>query len=94
MGYHKGSICLDDLFAASKAGHTSVTTAKNGKKYAQIIIWTNDTPDQYGKMGSVQLSQPKDATDKKVYIGSLDAPKEAAKPEVDILAGLDTNMPF
>jgi hypothetical protein len=94
MGYHRGSICIDDLFAASKAGHTSVTTAKNGKKYAQIIIWTNDTPDQYGKVGSVQLSQPKDSTDKKVYIGSLDAPKEAAKTEVDIIADSKGELPF
>ena len=40
-----GSICIDDLFAASKAGHSSITTAKNGKKYADICIWHNEEPD-------------------------------------------------
>jgi hypothetical protein len=94
MGYHKGSICLDDLSAAWKSGHSSLKTANNGKKYAQIIIWVNETPDKYGKIGSIQLSQPKDSTETKVYIGSLDAPKEAAKPEVDILADTNGELPF
>ncbi len=94
MGYHRGSICIDDLFAASKAGHSSVKTGNNGKKYAQVIIWTNDVPDKFGKVGSIQLSQPKDSTETKVYIGSLDAPKEAAKTEVDILADTKGELPF
>jgi hypothetical protein len=94
MGYHRGSICLDDLFAASKAGHSSVKTGSNGKKYASVVIWTNDVPDKFGKVGSIQLSQPKDSTETKVYIGSLDAPKEAAKPEVDILADSNGELPF
>jgi viroplasmin and RNaseH domain-containing protein len=94
MGYHKGSICIDDLFAASKAGHSSVKTGNNGKKYAQVIIWTNDTADKFGKVGSIQLSQPKDSNETKVYIGSLDAPKEAPKAEVDILADTNGELPF
>ena len=92
--HHKASICLDDLFTASKSGHSAITTAKNGKKYANVVIWINDKEDQYGKIGSIQLSQPKDSTDKKVYIGSLDAPKEAPKAEVDILADSNGELPF
>jgi hypothetical protein len=73
MGYLKGSICIDDIYAAAKANHSAITTAKNGKKYANIIVWTNETPDQYNNIGSIQLNQPKDADDKKVYIGNIKA---------------------
>jgi hypothetical protein len=94
MGYKKGSLCLDDLFTASKSGHPSITTAKNGKKYASFIIWENETPDQYGRMGSVQLSQPKDSTASKVYIGNIDAPKaQDATGQVEIVTPTN-DLPF
>lgn len=68
-----GSICLDDLFAASKAGHSSVTTAKNGKKYASIIIWENEEVDKHGNTGSIQLNSTKEnkESEAKIYIGNL-----------------------
>ena len=94
MGYKRGSLCLDDLFAASKAGHPGITTAKNGKKYASFVIWENETPDQYGRMGSLQLSQPKDSTLSKVYFGNIDAPK-AQEPasQIEIVAQ-PNDLPF
>ena len=91
--HHKASICLDDLFTASKNGHSSITTAKNGKKYANVVIWVNDKEDQYGKIGSVQLSQPKDSQEQKVYIGNISAPKKAEAAQVDILNDMDVT-PF
>lgn len=91
--HHRASICLDDLFTASKSGHSSVTTAKNGKKYASVVIWINDKEDQYGKIGSIQLSQPKDSQEQKVYIGNISAPKKAEGGQVDILNDLDVT-PF
>lgn len=68
-----GSICLDDLFAASKAGHSSITTAKNGKKYANICIWHNPEQDKYGNDGSIQLNSQKEKreSESKVYIGNI-----------------------
>jgi len=62
------SICIDELFAASKKGHPAITTGKNGKKYATVDIWENDTPDKFGNDFSVQLydKEAKKAT----YIGN------------------------
>lgn len=74
-----GSICLNELFAASKAGHSSVTEAKNGRKYASIIIWENEETDKYGNSGSIQLNPTKEnkESEAKIYIGNLrgQAPK-------------------
>jgi len=91
--FYTGSICLDDLFAASKESHASITVAKSGKKYANIVIWVNEQPDQYGKMGSVQLSQPKDSQEKKVYVGNLNAPKAATGTPVEIVS-TPNDLPF
>ena len=70
-----GSICLDELFAASKAGHSSITKAKNGKTYASIIQWENETTDQFGNDVSIQLNGTKEnkKTEPTIYIGNLRA---------------------
>lgn len=75
MKFKKGSICLDDLFAASKAGHPAITTAKNGKKYANFVMFENETPDEYGNIGSIQLNK-KEKEEKAVYIGNLRGEKK------------------
>lgn len=101
MGYLKGSICLEDLFAASKAGHEAFNKGKNGKTYANIILWTNEEADQFGNTGSIQLMQPKESTAKKVYVGNIKgnkldnqsaAPQQAqtVKPEIQ----LNDELPF
>jgi hypothetical protein len=64
------SICLDQLYAASKAGHPSVTKHNNGKTYINLTLWFNDKEDQYGNDISVQLTQPKDYTEKATYVGN------------------------
>ena len=52
---YNGSICLSDI------PKDKVTTSeKNGKKYLNINVWVNDELDQYGNIGSIQLSQSKD----------------------------------
>lgn len=79
------SICLDDLFAASKSGHVSITTAKNGKKYAQLSVIENEEPDKYGNDFSVGLYD-KEAK-KTTYIGNgkkYKAQQQAAKPQTPI----------
>ena len=66
-----GSICLTDLGDAFKAGHSAFNKSeKNGKVYANIAVWMNDEPDQYGNILSFQLNSKKDAADDKVYFGN------------------------
>ena len=75
-----GSICLSDLGDAYKAGHSAFNKSeKNGKIYANIAVWMNDEPDQYGNILSFQLNSKKDAPDDKVYFGNAKLP-DAAKP--------------
>lgn len=63
------SICIDDLFAASKAGHPAIKKhEKSGKTYASIDIWENDQPDKFGNDFSVSLYDK--GTKKSTYIGN------------------------
>lgn len=57
-----------------------VTTDKNGNpfsngaKYLNVVVWLNDTADQYGNNASIQISQSKEEREqgnKAVYIGNL-----------------------
>lgn len=68
-----GSICLTDLIAKAKEGHSAFSKAQNGKIYCNILVWENDEPDQYNNNFSVQLNPKKDApeTEKKQYIGNM-----------------------
>lgn len=67
-----GSICITDLMNAAKAAHSSCTRGKNGKAYANILVWESETPDQYGNTISIQLNSTKEKreTEEKVYIGN------------------------
>ena len=73
---YNGSICLSEI------PKDKVTTSeKNGKKYLNINVWVNDELDQYGNIGSIQLSQSKaerESGEKKVYIGNIKQPQAAA----------------
>lgn len=86
------SICLEDLFEASKAKHPAIKVAKNGKKYATVDIWENDTPDKFGNNFSVQLydNEAKKAT----YIGN--GKKYAPQAEIASTADDDPtyDLPF
>ena len=74
-----GSICMTDLSNAFKANHSAFNKSdKNGKLYANIAVWLNDEPDQYGNILSFQLNSKKDATDEKVYFGSAKLPVDKA----------------
>jgi len=90
------SICLDDLFAASKAGHPAIKIANNGKKYAAVDIWHNDQPDTYGNDMSVSLydKEQKKAT----YIGNgkywRDEQQQAETPKANETQLNDDGLPF
>ena len=74
-----GSICMTDLSNAFKANHSAFNKSdKNGKLYANIAVWLNDEPDQYGNILSFQLNSKKDAPDEKVYFGSAKLPAATA----------------
>lgn len=69
-----GSIDLTALGDATRANHPAITKGNNGNTYANIIIWENETPNQYGNTHSIQLQQPKDSNMDKVYIGRAKPP--------------------
>jgi hypothetical protein len=90
-----GSICLSDLGDAYKAGHSAFNKSeKNCKVYANIAVWMNDQPDQYGNILSFQLNSKKDATDEKVYFGNAKLP-EGVKPQTaEVKNSKSDDIPF
>lgn len=64
-----GSLCLTDLWDQAKAAHPAYTRAANGKVYANVTIWTNEEPDQYGQHIKIKLNPPKDSEAEKMYVG-------------------------
>lgn len=58
--FYKISVCLDDL------PEEHVNTAKNGKKYVNLIISRKKETDQYGKNLSVTVDTWKPNSEKQV----------------------------
>ena len=88
--FYTGSICLSDI------PKEKITEAKNGKKYLNLTLWVNDTPDQYGNIGSIQVSQTKeqrDAQEKKQYIGNFKSPTAQAPVQAAASETID-DLPF
>ncbi|QIG62325.1 hypothetical protein [Tenacibaculum phage JQ] len=88
-----------------------VTTDKNGNpfsngaKYLNVVVWLNDTPDQYGNNASIQISQSKEEREQKqkaTYIGNLkeyqsnvnDIPVNGAETVAPDLGGASDDLPF
>jgi hypothetical protein len=91
----QGSICLSDLGDAYKAGHSAFNKSeKNGKVYANIAVWMNDQPDQYGNILSLQLNSKKDATDEKVYFGNAKMPDGLKPQAAQTPNAKDDDLPF
>ncbi len=104
-----GSLCLTDLNAAAKRGHTAFSrSAKNGKIYANITMWCNDEPDKNGNDFSIVLNSAKDKQEadmaandgKKTYAGNLKwaqdqgEPKPVTAQEAAKEIPLDDDLPF
>lgn len=92
-----GSICLSDLSAAFKANHSAFNKSeKNGKIYANIAVWMNDEPDQYGNILSFQLNSKKDAQDEKCYFGNAKLPKDTPAQSATTQSSTqdDDDLPF
>lgn len=65
-----GSICVTDINTMGKQQHSAFTKANNGKIYAKIQIWVNDTEDQFGNSVQIKLNPKKDSQDERPYIGN------------------------
>ncbi|MFN9518526.1 MAG: hypothetical protein ACK574_02210 [Bacteroidota bacterium] len=63
------SVCLDDLYAQSKAGHPRFKKNANGKTYVSLNVWVNEQPDKFGNNVSVQLYDA-NAERKVIYVGN------------------------
>lgn len=87
---YNGSLCLSDI-----PKDKITTSEKNGKKYLNFNLWVNDALDQYGNIGSVNVSQTKDEREggvKKVYFGNIKPVERAAQPQQAAMSN-DTNEP-
>ena len=93
------SICLTDLGDKARANHSAITTGKNGKKYANITIWVNDTKDQFDNDVSIQLNSKQDQRDAegKVYVGNGKTnrvPAVTGMPAATNTMGGSDDLPF
>jgi hypothetical protein len=91
-----GSIDLTAAAEAVRAKHSAVNKGNNGHTYVNVVIWENDTPDQYGNIMSVQLQSKQDAQEAKVYIGRAKLPQPKPETQAPEAAKADegTDLPF
>ena len=85
---YNGSICLSDI-----PKDKITKSEKNGKSYLNFNLWVNDEKDQYGNIGSINVSQSKEerlSKVPKVYFGNIkpvefnqQAPTQQAAASVD-----------
>lgn len=72
-----GSICVSDI------DKSKIVKAKNGKLYFPIVVWVNESEDEYGNIASIQVAQTKEEREQKVkatYIGNLKDFSKDSKP--------------
>lgn len=64
-----GSINLTELSAKIKSGEIDVfTSEKTGVKYANVAMWINDAPNEWGQIGSLSHKNKKGNT---TYLGNF-----------------------
>lgn len=87
----KLSICLTDL------PKDKITTAKNGKKYINLVMWENKEVDKFGNTHNIQVNKS-DKTEQTVYVGNAvdydKKPKEPAQSETDNSPNSHDDLPF
>lgn len=88
-----GSINLTKIKKAIEEGQISVFKTESGQLLANIAVFVNDTPDQYGNDASIKAQPIKDKPDHKVYIGNLKK-KANAVSEVGDEQGIVDDLPF
>jgi hypothetical protein len=95
-----GSIDVTTLLKQANLPHSAfVRAGKEKKAFAQITVWVNDEPDQYGNSLSIKL-QSKDAAaqavEGNIYLGNLkkSEPKAPEPLEADAGLGDGSDFPF
>ncbi len=98
-----GSIDVTTLLKQANLPHSAfVRAGKENKAFAQITVWVNEEPDQYGNSVSIKLSSKTAELAKaegNVYLGNLKK-SEAKQPEAlesgaaDIPQADDDGLPF
>lgn len=83
-----GSICLTDIVEQAKKGHSEFSKADNGKIYANVNVWLNDTVDKYGNIMSCQLNPKKEKKDEdgQPYIGNMKKSEQKPVTQGDVAA--------
>lgn len=95
-----GSLCLTDILAAAKDGHTAFYRGKNDKIYFYFQQWVNSEPDQYGNDSSILLNskdQESREREGKIYIGNARVKKSATSTPQAIATELEeitNDLPF
>ena len=88
-----GSINLTKIKKAIEDGQISVFKTESGQLLANVAVFVNDTPDQYGNDATIKAQPIKDKPDHKVYIGNLKK-KANAVTEVGNEPNLVDDIPF
>lgn len=95
-----GSIDVTTLLKQANLPHPAfVRAGKENKAFAQITVWVNEEPDQYGNSVSIKL-QSKDAETGKlegaIYLGNLKKSEAKAPTPLEADSGLGdgTDLPF
>ena len=80
-----GSICLTDISENFKKKHSGFSKSeKNGKIYANVSIWINDQPDQFGNDGSINPTVDNDDLPYFLLLLWVWVSKEMLKPYLKI----------
>jgi len=87
---YSGSICLNTLIDELKKGHSAFTKSKNGKTYANILLWENEEKDKFGNTHSLQLNSSKEKkdTEGKIYFGNC-KPVQSKKVDDETIESLN-----
>ena len=66
-----GSIDVDAFAEAIKNKKGSQWTTAKGRRMINVILFTQDHPDEYGNTAVLKLAKPKDGEDPKVYLANM-----------------------
>lgn len=99
-----GSINVTELLDQAKEKHSAFQKGTNGKVYANISVWLNDEPDQYGNMMALKLSATNEHLEKdreagKIYIGNCklsdkQAPEPLSDKDAKTFTQIADDLPF
>jgi hypothetical protein len=82
----KLSICLSDL------PKEKITTAKNGKKYINLVMWENREVDKFGNTHSIQVNK-KEKEEPTIYVGNgVDKSIVPSVPQEQVMSNVSNDL--